>query len=110
MAKNSSPLIPSCRKILMQLGDNIKLARLRRDLSMANVAMRAGISPRTLGEIEKGSEKVQIGLYLNVLFVLGLHNDFLPIAQDDDFGRKLQDMGLNKRAGHKRASKSSPKL
>lgn len=44
--------------------------------------------------IEKGAPTVAIGSYLQVLFVLGLENDFLLLAKDDVLGRKIQDVGL----------------
>lgn len=77
-----------------ELGENIKLARLRRKLSSEQVAERAGISRSTLVFIEKGYAGVSIGYYLNVLKVLGLEKDFSLIANDDELGRKLQDANL----------------
>lgn len=76
------------------LGENIKLARLRRKLTAEQVAERAGISRRTLVSVEKGSPGVAMGIYLQVLFVLGMANDFLLIAGNDSLGRKLQDANL----------------
>ena len=73
------------------MGENIKLARLRRKLSTEQVAERANISRPTLLAIEKGSPTVSIGSYLLVLNVLGLEKDFLVVAKDDELGRKLQD-------------------
>ncbi len=35
-----------------------------------------------------------MGSYFNVLRVLGLHEDFLKLAADDEYGRKLQDLAL----------------
>jgi hypothetical protein len=32
--------------------------------------------------------------YFNTMRVLGLQDDFLKLAADDDFGRKLQDLHL----------------
>jgi len=95
MANKSPVLLPKMRGILAELGENIKLARLRRKLSAEQVAERAGISRSTLSFIEKGYEGVSIGYYLNVLKVLGLENDFLSIAKDDVLGRKLQDAELS---------------
>ena len=97
MANKSPVLLPKMKKIMTELGENIKLARLRRKLSAEQVAERAGISRSTLNFIEKGYEGVGIGHYLNVLRVLGLEKDFLTIAKDDELGRKLQDANLSTR-------------
>jgi transcriptional regulator with XRE-family HTH domain len=83
------------KRIMAELGENIKLARLRRKLSAEQVAERAGISRSTLNFIEKGYEGVSIGYYLNVLKVFGLEKDILLVAQDDVLGRKLQDAGMS---------------
>jgi hypothetical protein len=32
--------------------------------------------------------------YFNTLRVLGLQDDFLKLAADDEYGRKLQDLSL----------------
>jgi transcriptional regulator with XRE-family HTH domain len=81
-------------RILPILGENIKLARLRRKFSMQQVSQRANISRSTLIRIEKGDRGVAIGKYLQVLIVLKLENDILLVAKDDVLGRKLQDIGL----------------
>jgi transcriptional regulator with XRE-family HTH domain len=94
MKSRKAILLPKQLKIMTTLGENIKMARLRRKLTAEQVAERAGISRRTLVSIEKGSPGVAMGNYLQVLFVLGLANDFLKIASDDILGRKLQDANL----------------
>lgn len=91
--------------MLQTLGENIRLARLRRDLSSEQVAERAGISRNTLIKIERGDEGVAIGMYFRVLIVLGLQDDLLLIARDDVLGRKLQDIGLTT---PRRVSKKPP--
>lgn len=96
MATKKQILLPKYQLILEQMGENIKLARKRRKLTTLQVAERADIARTTLYQIEKGSEKVAIGAYFNVLRVLGLQNDFLKIAFDDVLGRKLQDIELLK--------------
>ena len=95
MSKNSAILLPKTRQILETVGEQIKLARLRRKLSGEMVAERAGVGRNTLISIEKGKPSVGIGHYLNVLKVLGLENDFLALAKDDTLGRKLQDAQLS---------------
>ena len=84
------------------VGEQIKLARLRRNLSVAQVAERATCSPLTVSRIEKGASTVAIGIYLRVLYALQLDDDILSLAKDDELGRVLQDMNLPQR---ERASK-----
>jgi len=87
-------LFPKSQRILSELGENIRLARLRRKLSSAQVAQRAGIGRSTLVKIEQGHAGVGIGNIVNVLRVLGLEQDLLLLAKDDELGRKLQDANL----------------
>jgi transcriptional regulator with XRE-family HTH domain len=87
-------LLPRFQKMMEQMGENIKLARKRRKLTTLLVAERAGIDRTTLYYIEKGNPSVSIGAYFNVLRVLGLQDDILKLAADDEFGRKLQDLNL----------------
>jgi transcriptional regulator with XRE-family HTH domain len=94
MEKRKVILLPKLKRILSEFGENIKLARLRRKLSMVQVAERANMSRTTLSGIEKGSESISIGSYISVLQVLGLEKDLLGVAKDDILGRKLQDAGL----------------
>lgn len=104
MAKKPVNLLPRTSRILETVGEQIKLARLRRKFSGEIVAERAGISRPTLFAIEKGQPTVSIGHYINVLKVMGLENDFLLLAKDDELGRKLQDAQLKtkKRAPKRR--------
>ena len=103
MSKKAAIIMPKTREILEQMGEQIKHARLRRKLSAQLIAERAGISRQTLNAIEKGSSTVAIGSYAAVLHALNnLDTDFLLVAKDDEFGRKLQDLELPTR---KRAPK-----
>ena len=79
------------------MGEQIKLARLRRNLSIAQVAERATCSPLTVNRIEKGYPTVSIGIYARVLYTLQLDDDLLLIAQEDKQGRILQDLSLKNR-------------
>ncbi len=87
-------LFPKHQKMLEILGENIKLARKRRNLTTIQVSDRANIGRNTLYLIEKGSPGVSIGAVFNVLRVLGLQDDILKLAADDQFGKKLQDIKL----------------
>ena len=95
MNKHGVTVSPKTAEILEQMGEQIKLARLRRRLSVELVAERAGISRATLWNVEKGSPSVAIGIYAAVLHALGnMDNDFLLVAKDDELGRTLQDLEL----------------
>jgi transcriptional regulator with XRE-family HTH domain len=94
MKKRNSILLPRAQKTISVLGENIKLARLRRKFSAKQVAERADISRPTLVSIEKGNPNVTIGAYVKVLSVLGLEDDIIEVAKDDKLGRRLQDAKL----------------
>ena len=90
---------------MQTVGEQIRLARLRRDLSVAQVAERATCSPMTIARIEKGAPTVAIGIYLRVLYALQLDDDILLLAQKDEMGRALQDLALKHR---ERANQREP--
>lgn len=94
MAGKTIILLPSAQKVLSKLGENLRMARLRRDLSAEMVAERAGISRATHNAIESGSSSVSMGAWVQTLFVLGLEKDLLAVARDDELGRTLQDAKL----------------
>lgn len=79
---------------MSQLGEWLKLARLRRKLSAVIVAQRAGISRSFLYKVEASNSGATLGTYLRVLVVLGLEGDLHAVAADDKVGRKLQDLAL----------------
>ena len=91
-------LLPSYTRMLGTLGEQIKLARLRRKISATLAAERAGISRATLYNVEKGSASVTIGAYAAALHALNnLDRDLLLVARDDELGRKLQDLELTEK-------------
>ena len=86
--------MPGTVKRLAQMGEQIKLARLRRNYSVKLIAERAGISRATLWKVEKGDPGVAIGIYAKVLAAIGLPNDITLLARDDELGRIIQDAKL----------------
>ena len=87
-------LLPGQKRIMEKVGEQIRMARLRRKLPVEMVAERADISRATLWKIEKGDPSVAIGSYLKVLNALGLQKDMEKLAADDVLGRTLQDLGM----------------
>ena len=106
MEKRNIVLLPKTIEILSQMGEQIKMARLRRKLSTELVAERAGVSRTTLWSVEKGSPSVAIGAYAAILHALNnMDNDLLLVAKDDELGRKLQDLSLYNKNSHKEDKK-----
>ena len=104
MAKKSVVIMPKTERILEAMGEQIKLARLRRDLSVKLISERSGVSRATIWQVEKGSAHVAIGIYASVLHAIsGMDVYLLKIASDDKLGKTLQDLKLKIR---KRASKN----
>lgn len=88
-------IMPATENILKTLGEQIKLARLRRNLTAELVAERAGISRSSLWKVESGNPAVAMGIYAAVLHALNnMDKDFLLVAKDDEMGRRLQDLEL----------------
>ena len=101
-ATNANKLPRRAEQNLQIVGEQIRLARLRRDLSIAQIAERASCSELTVIRVERGIPTVAIGIYVRILFALGLDESILNIAKDDEVGRTLQDLDLKPR---RRASK-----
>ncbi|WP_293554174.1 helix-turn-helix transcriptional regulator [Phascolarctobacterium sp.] len=88
-------IMPATENILKTLGEQIKLARLRRNLTAELVAERAGISRSSLWKVESGNPAVAMGIYAAVLHALNnMDKDLLLVAKDDEMGRRLQDLEL----------------
>lgn len=103
MGRKAVLILPGTAEILNRMGNQIRLARLRRNLSVELVAERADISRATLWKVEKGDPSVAIGIYAAVLHALNnLDTDLLLVAKDDVMGRTMQDLELSVR---KRARK-----
>jgi transcriptional regulator with XRE-family HTH domain len=105
MTRKTITIYPSSAKELEDLGQRLKDARLRRRFSMATVCARADISRPTLYKVETGDPSVAMGIYVQVLRVLGLVEDLSLIAKEDLLGRRLQDESLPQR---KRAPRKKP--
>ena len=102
MKATLAKILPASAALNLKIvGEQIKLARLRRKISLAAMAARAGCSELTLIKIEKGAPSVSIGIYIRVLYGLGLDSDILAIAREDKVGRNLQDMSLKNKGRNK---------
>ena len=94
MALKKHVVFPKQKKLLQVFGENLKLARKRRKLTMEQAAQRAGMDRGTLRKVERGDTSISIGAYVNVLSVYELQADILKLAAEDELGRRLQDLEL----------------
>ena len=101
---NGTKLLRKFEQKMLIVGEQIRVARLRRNLSIAQVTERATCSPLTVSCIEKGVLTVAMGIYLRVLYALQLDDDILLLAKEDAMGKALQDLSFKQRG---RASKKN---
>jgi hypothetical protein len=87
------------RRNLRKPGRDIRDARRRRRIPVQIAAERASISRMTLLKIEKGEPGVAMGSYATVLFVLGLADHLVDLAdpRNDPVGLQLEEEHLPKR-------------
>jgi transcriptional regulator with XRE-family HTH domain len=74
------------KSALERLGQDVRSARLRRNMAVADLAARAGTSPSSIARLEKGDAGVAMGTFANVLIVLGLVErlaDLIDVRKDD---------------------------
>jgi transcriptional regulator with XRE-family HTH domain len=94
MKTPSSRPFPAIEKQMNALGQRLREARLRRGISTLLFAERMNVSRDTLNRLEKGDPSIAMGTYARALRVLGIEKDIDKVAQDDELGRKLQDLKL----------------
>ena len=84
---------PKAGPALERLGHDIRNARLRRGVAVADLAVRAGTSSSSIGRLEKGDPGVAIGTLADVLVVLGLVERLADLidVRKDDLGLALSD-------------------
>ena len=102
MSRKTVILEANTEEKLKKMGQRIKKARLRRNISAEMISKKAGIGESTFYAIERGVSTVSLGAYAAVLSILGLNNDLDSIAVDEEAKKQLYEQNLVKR---KRASK-----
>jgi transcriptional regulator with XRE-family HTH domain len=77
---------PRAKLALKALGHDVRGARLRRGIAVADLAIRAGTSPSSVTRLERGDPGVGIGTLADVLVALGIVDrlaDLIDIRKDD---------------------------
>lgn len=96
MTRSDYPLFPKTRHRAEALGERLRLARLRRRMSLAELASRVDVTRGTLSRLEHGELSTSLGVLARVLAVLGLEEDLDHLAKDDELGQRLQDVRLRR--------------
>ncbi|MEN1958303.1 helix-turn-helix transcriptional regulator [Luteimonas sp. MJ204] len=99
MAKRTPPVMPRAQRQVRLLGERLRAARLRREMTQADLAARVGVSVPTLAKLESGDPTTSLSTMLRVLTALGLDRDIDLLAKEDALGRELQDSRLRRPGG-----------
>ena len=86
---------------LKRLGRNIRIARLRRQLRIQDLAERMGVSRFTVADLERGKPGTSAAAYFCAIWSLGLLDqaDELAHPDRDEEGRVLESARAPRRAG-----------
>ena len=93
MKKSSSQfLMFGVEELLQQVGQNIKTARIRRNLTILELANRVHVDERTISRLEKGDPSINFKNLVTVLMALGLEDSVFDLADPnaDELGRALE--------------------
>ena len=77
---------------LKRLGTNLRTARLRRNLTIDDIAKKIGTGPRAIANAEKGKLSAGIGIYAALLWALGLLKQLDDVA---DPGKDQEGLALS---------------
>lgn len=90
-----------------QLGQRVRIARIRRGWSVADLASKAGINRNTLTALELGKPGTAVGVCFTVLWALGLDRTLNDVADPDAdlHGKALEDAKRPTRAGKPRKAR-----
>jgi transcriptional regulator with XRE-family HTH domain len=85
---------------LKRLGENLRTARIRRNLTIANAAERIGTGPRAVMDAEKGKPSTGIAVYAALLWLYDLLYELDEVAEpaNDREGLTLESARQRTRA------------
>ena len=84
---------------LRRLGQTMRLARLRRDLSQVELAERMGVARPTVAALEKGNPGVGVGPLLKAMSVMGYTSRLGDLLATDPIGDDLDAVAGRRRGG-----------
>ncbi|MHB1896247.1 MAG: helix-turn-helix domain-containing protein [Metallibacterium sp.] len=95
---------PHVSERIVQLGQRIRIARIRRGWSVVDLASKAGVNRNTVTALELGKPGTAIGVCFTVLWALGLEKSLDAVADPDTdaHGKGLEASRRPMRAGRPR--------
>jgi transcriptional regulator with XRE-family HTH domain len=94
-----SSLAPEAAHALSRLGEQIRIARKRRQMTLDGLAGRMFVTRKTVSRLEKGDPGVSLSVLASALWVLGFEKDLLQLAnpERDSIGIYRERQRLPKR-------------
>jgi len=68
-------------RTLKALGANLRTARVRRKLTLEDVAQKIGVSRRIVGDAERGKPSTAVAVYAGILWALDLLDQLASVAE-----------------------------
>ncbi len=88
---------------LARLGTNLRTARVRRKLTIQEMAEKIGTGPRAISDAEKGKPSTGIAVYMALLWALGLLDQIEDVA-DPAKDKEGQTLALSRERTRARQS------
>lgn len=97
----AKPLTISAETELQALGENLRIARERRKMSVTDLAERLDVDRRVIQKLERGDPTVALGALLQALSVFGLARGFSQlIAPENDIETTILEARKFRRRRH----------
>jgi transcriptional regulator with XRE-family HTH domain len=68
-------------RALKMLGTNLRIARLRRNLTVEGLARKIGANPKSILDVEKGKASTSVAFYVATFWALGLLEQVNALAE-----------------------------
>lgn len=88
---------------IKKLGANLRTARLRRNITLADMAAKLGVSRFVVADAEKGKVSTNVAVYVGMLWAMNLLDHLEPVAAPahDEEGLALSVFDERERARQK---------
>ena len=96
-------MLEGVEDLLVQIGSNIKTARMNRNMTISELANRVHVDEKTISRLESGKPSSNLKNLISILVVFGLEDSLLSIAnpQNDEVGKALATKKVRVRANNK---------